>query len=344
MTRDAPPLFAAILVAGLLTALIGCAPVRTKPQAALHPAASPFRAIDAHALAAPASATGSVSDLAAYLTSTAKDDREKARAIFRWVAANIDYDVRGFNTARYGDLSPDGVLRRRTAVCEGYANLFDSLAKAAGLQAVTVSGYAKGMGYRAGDLFTGRPDHAWNAVKLNGRWALIDCTWGAGLFIEGTGYRRKFDPYFFCTPPEQFLYTHFPEDDRWQLVEAPISLAEFEMRPYLKSSFFSHHMKVVEGGRSTIRSHGSPVSLKFSAPPGIALRAKLYEGREAFAGDDVPVTERGGERILRVTPPMAGTYFLRLYVSGAGAVSGGRRYFDWAAEYKIIVRQGAKKR
>lgn len=336
MKRDVRPLFAAILAAGLLAALTGCAPVRTRPEAVRRPAPKPFRAIDAHALAAPASVTESVKDLAAYLTSTARNDREKARAIFRWVAANIDYDVKGFNADRYGDPSPDSVLHRRTAVCKGYANLFDSLAQAAGLQAVTVSGYAKGMGYRAGDGLAGPPDHAWNAVKLDGRWALVDCTWGAGLFYEGTGYKRKFDPYFFCTPPEEFLYTHFPEDSRWQLVEPHISLAEFERQAYLKAPFFSLRLKVLEGLRSTIRTNGVLVTLKFSVAPGVALKARLYKGREAFEGDDVAVVERGGVRTIRVSPPGTGTYFLRLYVSDAAGISGGRQYFDWAAEYRIV--------
>ncbi len=342
MKRDARVLFAAILVAGLLAALTACAPVRTRPGAEPPPSANPYRVIDAHALAAPASVTGSVKDLAAYLTSTTQSDREKARAIFRWVAANIDYDVKGLNTARYGDLSPNGVLRRRTAVCEGYANLFDSLAEAAGLQAVTVSGYAKGMGYRAGDGLAGPPDHAWNAVKLDGRWALIDCTWGAGLFYEGTGYRRKFDPYFFCTSPGDFLFTHFPENPRWQLVDPPITRAEFERRAYLKAPFFENHLKVLEGRRSTVHTDGSPVTLKFSGPPGVALKARLYAGGDVYEGDQVPVVERGGVRTVRILPPGTGTFYLRLYVSSAGAVSGGRRYFDWAAEYRIVCSRKAK--
>jgi len=341
MKRDARPLFVAILVAGLLTALTGCAPVRSKPEAARHHPASPFRAIDAYALAAPTSVTDSVRDLAAYLTATSKTDQEKARAIFRWVAANISYDVEGYGSSHYGDLSPDAVLRRREAVCQGYASLFDSLAKAAGLEAVTINGYAKGMGYRAGERFTGPTDHAWNAVKIDGRWQLIDCTWAAGIFYEGTGYRKEFDPYFFCTPPEEFLYTHFPKEARWQLVERPVSLEQFERRPYFKAPFFEKRLKPMDNNGCVIQTEASPVLLRFGSPPGVDVRGRLYKGGKDMGASNVQVKSKNGLQSVRVMLPSPGTYELRLFVSDQRSVPGRLRFFDWAAEYKIVLVPGS---
>ena len=40
------------------------------------------------------------------------------------------------------------VLRRRTAVCAGYSNLFDALAHKAGLRVWQVTGQAKGVSVR----------------------------------------------------------------------------------------------------------------------------------------------------------------------------------------------------
>lgn len=51
----------------------------------------------------------------------------------------------------------------------------------AGVQCLTVPGYSKGFGYRTGQSFSGEFDHAWNAVYLEGRWHLLDSTWGSGL-------------------------------------------------------------------------------------------------------------------------------------------------------------------
>lgn len=43
-----------------------------------------------------------------------------------------------------------------------------------------LSGYSKGYGYTVGQAFEGDSTHAWNAVYLEGRWHLLDSTWGSG--------------------------------------------------------------------------------------------------------------------------------------------------------------------
>ncbi|MCZ6841596.1 MAG: hypothetical protein O7G32_02060 [SAR324 cluster bacterium] len=60
--------------------------------AAMSPTAgaqSSFGSIDRHALAADCAQERSVERLAAYLTRPAANEEEAARAIFRWIAANI---------------------------------------------------------------------------------------------------------------------------------------------------------------------------------------------------------------------------------------------------------------
>ena len=54
------------------------------------------------------------------------------------------------------------------------------------MQCVTVPGYSKGFGYQTGQSFSGEFDHAWNAVYREGRWHLVDSTWGSGLVATTT--------------------------------------------------------------------------------------------------------------------------------------------------------------
>lgn len=49
---------------------------------------------------------------------------------------------------------------------------------------MNLSGYSKGHGYRTGQTFAGEYDHAWNAVYLDGRWHLVDSTWGSGCIDD----------------------------------------------------------------------------------------------------------------------------------------------------------------
>jgi transglutaminase/protease-like cytokinesis protein 3 len=169
-----------------------------------------FTEIDQHALSTPENEESSIESLAAYLTKPAKNDMEKARAIYRWVTKNIDYNVQGLFEGDYGNVSAEGVLKSRRSVCSGYSNIFEKLANESGLKTVIISGYAKGYNYTPGMRFSGQTDHAWNAVKIDGKWYLIDSTWGAGWLGVDKKYHREFNDYYFLTSPKEFINRHFP--------------------------------------------------------------------------------------------------------------------------------------
>lgn len=180
----------------------------------------------------PEALTYDVKTLAEYLTSSASTPRLKAERIFLWITANINYDIPMLRATRDGghrDCSPATVLKRRQSVCQGYANLFQALGRQSGLEVEVIGGWARSSATSAGD------SHAWNAVKLDGNWELVDCTWGAG-FVRGDDFHRSFAPFYFLTSPKELITSHFPQESRWQLLDNPISRAEYEqltpIRPY----------------------------------------------------------------------------------------------------------------
>src|SRR3990172_7525534 len=163
----------------------------------------------------------SVEGLAQYLVKSAKPDEEKAYAVFYWLTQNIVYDTQGYFTGDYGNLTPEGVLQSRKAVCSGYSRLFKGLAEKVGLEVVEITGQAKGYEF----TFDGKLGaHAWNAVKLKGQWKLVDATWGAGFLSEGGQFIKQFDEFYFLSSPEHLIYSHLPNDSKWQLIKKPVSL------------------------------------------------------------------------------------------------------------------------
>jgi transglutaminase-like putative cysteine protease len=183
--------------------------------------------IDRYARTTPETHTASPEQLARYLTLPYSRDRDKARAVFAWVAQHIAYDTKApvAHVHRAALQAPRQVLQHRKAVCEGYANLFQELCRLAGLRAEVVNGYARQAGLA--DLGS----HAWNALLLDGEWKLLDVTWSAG-FVNGEG---KYQPYFrdtyFLVGPEQFVREHLPYDPVWQLLYRPLSLQDFNQPP-----------------------------------------------------------------------------------------------------------------
>jgi transglutaminase/protease-like cytokinesis protein 3 len=158
-----------------------------------------FASLDKYAKETPAKYSQDNATLAQYLEKPAKNDLEKARLIYSWIATHIRYDDDAFNTEKYSDETAGSVLFRRKAVCEGFSSLYEELGLLMGLEVEKIHGYAKGYGYQPGYKFSDI-NHAWNAVKINDTWKLIDVTWGSSeseATSKGAKSTMRFDPYWF---------------------------------------------------------------------------------------------------------------------------------------------------
>lgn len=137
---------------------------------------------------------------------------DKARAVFAWLHHNVVYDTANFfaGTVPRG-LGPEDTISRGAAVCEGFADLFAALCTAAGLEVRTVSGYGKGFGFSPTDAgASADSNHAWNAVRLEGGWKLVDSCWGAGHIAPDRSWVAQFNPSMFTMSNERFGRRHFP--------------------------------------------------------------------------------------------------------------------------------------
>lgn len=292
--------------------------------------AGTWEAIDRHALRAPAAVEASVPELAAYLIAPAHSDTARARALFRWITDRIVYDADVLHGARPVYEGSASVLRSRRSICRGYAGLFQDLADAAGLEAVTVSGYGKSYGYAAGDTFAGPAHHVWNAVRLAGRWQLLDCTWGAGWVDEQGAYASGFDEHYFLTPPEEFACDHFPAEERWQLLDPPWSLDRFERQVYRRSAYFACGLCDPSHDEAVLTATGE-LRLTLGTAPGIAVSARLTRDRRQL-DETLVLTQRTAATFkeIRVLLPADGTYFLDIFAGRTGAPR-----LEWAMQYRI---------
>ncbi|MGL1894270.1 MAG: hypothetical protein OCD02_21750 [Spirochaetaceae bacterium] len=195
-----------------------------------------YKDIDQHALSTPKSVTGSIESLVKYLIEPTKNDLEKVRIIYRWVTNNIRYDSNAYFSGRYPSQDASYVLKTKKSVCSGYSNLFEALCLEAGIEVVTISGYAKGYSYKPGRSFN-KTNHAWNVVNLDNKWFIIDSTWGAG-YMNGKKFVKEFEEFWFLTDPNKSIFSHLPEDPKWQLLTDPISKKTFQKSPNLKGNFF----------------------------------------------------------------------------------------------------------
>ncbi len=285
-----------------------------------------YSSIDAHAKAAPDSAASSLITLSNYLTKDLRTDREKARALFRWITENITYDVSLFGKPP----DPQQALKQRRAVCAGYASLFKALAETSGLTAVIIHGEAKGLGPKQAITSDGLLIHDWNAVKLDGVWYLLDCTWGAGRLDERFRFVPKFNEHYFLTPPEMLIYDHFPKEARWQLLPSPITRADFLKRVSVKSAFFENDLRLISHPYARITCDGR-LTVEIGAPPEtIVVGSVIRNGRDLTARA-FSQRERDGFSIT-ASFPSKGSYLLRIFARKRDSQI---EEYDLAAEYQI---------
>ena len=272
--------------------------------------------IDNYVKSAPASVTASLSTLSNYLITPAQNDVEKARAIYSWVAFNISYDYNAYLTHSYGDTSAGGVLQSRSSICEGYSNLFESLANNAGLTVVTIDGWAKGIGYAVGNQISGNTNHAWNAVRINGGWYLIDSTWGAGHIDNQSHFVQEFCDGYFLTPPETFIIDHFPQTSSWQLLKQPISQSDFANLPLTYSGFFQYGLAFAGTYQTTTDANGE-ISISLAVPSDVALIAQLYQGTNEMAQTYTFAQRMGQQYLIKAVVPDSGNYVLRVFAKNS---------------------------
>ena len=328
-----PFLLAACALTGLSCAMAPSRQVSEPPP----PPPSPWEMADARALSTPPSAEDSIGSLSTYLTEGLPSDELRVRALFRWVAGHIRYDLQGFRAGDYGDLSPDGVLRRRRAVCEGYSGLFQALVESAGIEVATIKGFAKGVGFAAGDPVPATFNHAWNAVKVGGGWRLLDCTWAAGALDDQGRYVEGFDPFYFFTPPEQFIFSHYPENPSWQMLPSPITRAEFEALPQVKPAFFTCGLAFVEQPKRLLAVREPPVLLPLTIPSDVSVRAFLMRGETPLGEGYVRTTREGDRALVEALLPEPVAYVLRLFVAKGQKAS----QLDWAMDLVVTAQNGS---
>jgi hypothetical protein len=176
---------------------------------------SGFSWVDQRAIAIPAAETVTTTAIANYINHHFSTEKEKFRAIYSWVTANIRYNTDSMYSINWGADETARVttaLRRRKGVCENYAAIFNDIALKTGLTSSVVTGYTKQNGTIV------RTGHVWCAVLVDNKWFFCDPTWDEGF----RGNAR-----YFLITPEDFIETHFPFDPLWQLLPYRVTENDF---------------------------------------------------------------------------------------------------------------------
>ncbi|PKH52804.1 hypothetical protein CXF68_19815 [Tenacibaculum sp. Bg11-29] len=229
----------------------------------------------------------SVEGLAKRIDYDFKTEIEKVRAIYTWIALNIDY-----NTLKNKTLTPPNFIvhttksdlkrardrkesqlinqafKNKRGVCYENALLFNKLCNLINLESEMIYGYSKSSVNSIG-IIPKSKNHAWNAVKIKDNWLLFDATYGAG-YIYNKVWQKKIDLAYFNVKKEKLRLTHFPSSKFWKRYLNQKPLKEFCNEPFYQNAFFKYKIGLLKPNTGKIIvSNDDRIHLKIKNPEDI---------------------------------------------------------------------------
>ncbi|CAG8616214.1 8782_t:CDS:2 [Dentiscutata erythropus] len=242
-----------------------------------------FTKVDAHARGTPDSEACSVEQLSKHLTSCWEDHLDKLRSIYVWVTEHIEFDCEDSGDVK--NHSADETLKKRKG---GFSELFNELATHAELKTWKIKGKTRGIDEESAgskeSVDCKEADHTWNATIYKGEYLFIDCAWGAGR-MNGKQFEKYFEPFYFLTPPIQFIYSHFPDESKEQYITPQLTKEEFLNLTHIKPAFFAAGLEFHDKSIGNVITTNDDVInlevLRFQPDEGKPLYAVLnWEGQE----------------------------------------------------------------
>jgi len=180
-------------------------------------------------------------ELVDYAKNHLEKNIEFARFFYYWIGSNIKYDNEIFQKLEKGKLTNKEyfdtqdyyrVYENRKGICAGYANLFQWFMDEIDIEVVIISGHIRDERNHYVELESDdNYRHAWNAIKINEKWLLVDTTWGTSL-------EPTISDFYFNMEPARAIITHYPEESKWQLLKKTLSLNEFNKSKFIDPIWF----------------------------------------------------------------------------------------------------------
>lgn len=280
-----------------------------------------YKEVDDYVLNAPPKLlVGNFNELIKYLTRGHDrwDDLCKVRAIFLWVTSIDVYNLKVDGVPPTH--SPLEYFTKIQCNMGNHAHLISGLCQMAGIPCVIISGMNKSAAYEIGAKCDRKSMGAqWNAVYINDDWRFLDAFWASACVVgrksgewtlvdsdgnvtqededvsEGTTQHR-INEFYFMPDPDKIVWTHFPDEMQWQLLDKPVSLKDFEEHVYIRERFHYLGMKLMPNSQEKVLlfSKDGEIELVFSLPvkqsENSRFKYMLYKGHKS-AGDD-------GEEVL----------------------------------------------
>ena len=248
----------------------------------------------------------SIESVAKYIATQESDPYLRIKALHDYVADRVAYDAESYFAGKYPPQDAETVFQTHKGVCYGYARLFMALGQAIGEDIAVIVGKSR---TQVSD-WDGQ-SHAWNAVKIQGTWYLLDATWDSG-YVDRSGFTKRYRTDYLLTPPQILAISHLPFNRDWQLLTNPLSQEDFLDQPMMQPRFFAEGLKLLKPTSSQIDVLGM-ATIEIDNPNHRSIAASF--SRKGESDSSICQVEHSISTNIWCEFPDPGTYEVDLFTS-----------------------------
>ncbi|CAF4457807.1 unnamed protein product, partial [Didymodactylos carnosus] len=153
-------------------------------------------------------------------------------------------------------------------------------------------------------------------VRIDNHSYLIESTWGAGSLNDDKQFNKKLDTYHFLSHPEEFIYKHLPEEEKWQLLASPIVMEQYMKLPAVCPLYFQFKLEIVHPKSNIVQllNDDSYTEVQIRTPMNVRLITTLKLGdKEIQGGNHVRFDPEQQLWLCYFAPPSKGFYEMMIY-------------------------------
>ena len=183
-----------------------------------------------------------VAVIADTITAKFTDNEQKARAIFYWIANNIQIDPKGTRQNDDKNILPEKVIALRKATPLGFSLLVQEMCSAANIRCLSVDGYVKNYAAEINEA-ADEKNYSWNVVQLGQSpetWFYIDAARASGyLDKKSVIFTKQFTSEYFFADRKLFNLAYYPDNGAWQLGGGVKNVKDFYALPVFNNYAFA---------------------------------------------------------------------------------------------------------
>lgn len=264
-----------------------------------------------------------VAIIADTITGKFYDKKDKARAIYFWIANNIAWDPKATKANDEKKLDPETVIQLRKTTPLGFAKLFQEMCSLVNIRCLIVDGYVK---YSANDINNKADEinHSWNVVQLGQSpetWYYVDVAKACGFLDEKmTAFTKQFTSEYFFADKKLFNLDHYPDNSAWLLGSDQRSMKEFYALPVIGSVAYSYGLQKpapLNGYIKTKTTTAVQFSFNYSPAKAISSIELVFgEGKKSSKPEPMNFSDNGGSVRFAYTFKKANSSPVKIVVDG----------------------------